>query len=620
MAAPVAFPYTIPRRPSTRMRLDRRDRFWLVVLALSLAAGLSVSWQRWGSPLIDCGREMNQPLRLLEGQRLYADVANLYGPLAPYLNALLYRVFGVGLGTLIGHSLVVTLLIVALTYWIGRRILDPPGAALAALAVTWLCALKPSGNYLLPYSFGALDACLLGLVALTLSTRFIETRSRTALALAGVAAGLGCSAKIELGLAACAALALAAWIGGRSARERAWHLAVGLGPALLVVAAAYELLALSIGWPTLLRESYLLPSRLPAALVFFNKRMFGFDRPWESIARMTIVGLRLALAASAVAWAAAAASSAPGSAGHKTRARVLAGRLTITLVVLVAATSPFASWDMGPFLAVPLLLVGILAYGLMRARRGVRRTGRIPRRAGLILLLTGFALATLARSLLRVRSGGAYSSYLLPAALVLFAYSWVHLLPLLMPRAAARHAARRLALGLLLAWVLGAAVVTAYRYDKYFRYALRTPRGTMRVLPDLGLAFEQAMAFIRTHTRPGDAVAVMPEGTALDFFTNRRNPLNEEITTPGLLDEGRAIQELADTRTPLILVTNRPTVEFGAPVLGRDYHQRLMSWIREHYRECGLFGAGVAPDVEIGDPVFFIRAYCLQPEVGSSGR
>jgi len=46
-----------------------------------------------GNPLVDCGREMNQPLRLLNGERLYADIAHLYGPLSPYLNALLYRVF-----------------------------------------------------------------------------------------------------------------------------------------------------------------------------------------------------------------------------------------------------------------------------------------------------------------------------------------------------------------------------------------------------------------------------------------------------------------------------------------------------------------------------------------------
>jgi hypothetical protein len=383
--------------------------------------------------------------------------------------------------------------------------------------------------------------------------------------------------------------------------------------------AVYALLAASIGWATLLRESYLLPSRLPDALVFYNKRMFGFDDPLGSAVQMAILALRLAVVAAAVAWAALAASGARRAGGDRARALIFARRLTLGLAVLAAATSPLAGWDKGPFLAVPLLLAGVLIHGLLRARRGLRRAGRVPRRSGLLVLLAAFALATLARSLLRVRSGGAYSSYLLPAAVVLFAYSWTHLLPLLVPGAAARRAVRRIVLGVLFAWIFATALVTVYRYDKYFRYVLRTPRGTMRVLPDLGVAFDRAMCFILTRTRAGDSVAVMPEGTALDFFTGRKNPLNEEITTPGLLDEQRAIRRLAETRTALILIANRSTVEFGAPVLGRDYHQRLMSWIRERYLVCGLFGSGVAPDVEIGNPRFFIRAYCLRPAPKSPG-
>ena len=53
------------------MRIDRRDIPWLLALVASLTLGVAVSWQRWGSALVDCGREMNQPLRLLDGERLF---------------------------------------------------------------------------------------------------------------------------------------------------------------------------------------------------------------------------------------------------------------------------------------------------------------------------------------------------------------------------------------------------------------------------------------------------------------------------------------------------------------------------------------------------------------------
>ena len=48
---------------------------------------LAASWQRWSDPIVDVGREMNQPLRLVAGERLYSDVRHIYGPLSPWLHA-----------------------------------------------------------------------------------------------------------------------------------------------------------------------------------------------------------------------------------------------------------------------------------------------------------------------------------------------------------------------------------------------------------------------------------------------------------------------------------------------------------------------------------------------------
>jgi hypothetical protein len=596
------------------MRIPRDEVPWLALVASSLAAGLAASWQRWGSPLVDCGREMNQPLRLLAGERLYADVAHLYGPLAPHLNAVLYWLFAPHLSVLVGHGLVVTTLIVGLTYWIARQIMGRPESALAAIGITWLCALKPSGNYVLPYAYAALDACGLGLVALALAMRFLQTGGVWTLCLASGAAGLACLAKIEIGTAAGAVVVIAAWLGARSPRERAVRLAASVLPAASLVAVAYGLLAAGIGWNTLARESYLLTRDLPPALVFYNKRMFGLDHPLESLLQMSVLAIRMALVAALVCWAALATAGAgrDGAAAAPACALRRARLWAAALAALSAVTALLAGWDKGPFLAVPFLLAGLLAFGLIRARRGLARFGRVPQRSALLVLLAAFALTTLARTMLRVRSGGAYSSFLLPVGIILFIYAWAHILPLFVRGAAARRAVRRIALGVLFLWIGATALVTAYRYDRHFRYVLTTPRGTMRVLPVEGVAFDQALAFILERTRPGDTVLVMPEGSALDFFTDRKNPLNEEITTPGLLDEERALIRLEQTRTPLVLFANRTTIEFGASVLGRDYHQRIVAWIADRYEVCGLFGRDVRPNAQIGDRGFFFRAYCLR--------
>jgi hypothetical protein len=104
----------------------------------------------------------------------------------------------------------------------------------------------------------------------------------------------------------------------------------------------------------------------------------------------------------------------------------------------------------------------------------------------------------------------------------------------------------------------------------------------------------------------------MPEGTSLNFFTARPNPLREEITTPGFLNpegEARAIRQLIESNTQVVLVTNRATPEFGASVFGRDYCQRLMQWVEENFEQVAIFGPDHDPALEIGDRTFFIRAY-----------
>ena len=185
----------------------------------------------------------------------------------------------------------------------------------------------------------------------------------------------------------------------------------------------------------------------------------------------------------------------------------------------------------------------------------------------------------------------------------------------------AARAARTIALALIAVAAIANGAALGYRYRTRNTVAISTARGTMIAQPDIGQAFNEALAYIDRHTEPGDAVAVLPEGTSLNFLSGRRNPLREEITTPGYLDaarEARAIRQLDDAHTSLILILNRPTAEFGPAAFGRDYCQQLMRWIEAHYTVCAIFGPVKDPNLEIGDTPFFVRAYCALEDSAES--
>src|SRR5712672_2103432 len=48
-----------------------------------------LTWAHWGSIQIDCGREVYVPYQILRGKLLYRDLWYPYGPLEPYISALL---------------------------------------------------------------------------------------------------------------------------------------------------------------------------------------------------------------------------------------------------------------------------------------------------------------------------------------------------------------------------------------------------------------------------------------------------------------------------------------------------------------------------------------------------
>ena len=64
-----------------------------------------------------------------------------------------------------------------------------------------------------------------------------------------------------------------------------------------------------------------------------------------------------------------------------------------------------------------------------------------------------------------------------------------------------------------------------------------------------------------------------------------------------------------DKNVRFIFLFNRPTSEFGAKILGRDYYRTLMEWIETNYKMDAVFGDGVRSDAQIGDAAFFIKSY-----------
>ena len=577
---------------------------------------LAVSWRRWTSPIADSGREMDLPLRLMNGEMLYRDAHYIYPPFSPYFNSLLYRIFGAHLDVLQASGIVCAVLITWLCYLIARRLLTPSESALATIAAILLCVFKPAGNLIWPYAFAALHGTVFALGVLLLTLRYSENGKRRELIAAGVLIGLAAITKQEFALAgAMTVTAATTWLHRTDFKKLAADLALAAAPALLIAAPVYVALLKIVGWEIIVEDCHLFYTHLPASLKFYNSQRTGLDRPLFSLMQM--------IGAAAVG---VAAMSAVVLLGDRTRKTLRwAGSAFIISLFAVFAIRWLAGkqWDGSPARALPLLLIAIVIIEWRKNvwstafRRNDSLSTLVPPEGSTpnsLFIIAVYSLAILARVALRVPSGGAFGGFFLPTSLILFCWLFTRTLPSLVERWTEQDVSTRrlrmIGFGLLAATLVATAIVFGVRYRKNFSYEIVAERGHLFAPNITGQAIDEALKFIESHTTPGESIAVFPEGSDLAFLTRRRMPFRHQILVPGLMseeDERKMIERLQREPIRYVLIVNRPMREFGSEALGRDFYPALGRWIDEHYRLARMCGAAQNPQIQIGDPNFFIK-------------
>ncbi|MFQ5417600.1 MAG: glycosyltransferase family 39 protein, partial [Myxococcota bacterium] len=576
----------------------RRDwTKWAGPAALAvLFVALTVwSWRRWGDIAIDYGQQLYVAWQILEGKDLYRDIAWPYGPLSSYVNALLFRLFGVSYTTLVLCNLALLAVVCALVYRLLDRLCDRLAATLAVLALLTVFGfahfvILGNYNFIAPYTHEATHGTLICLVLLACVVRRNETRSSRAAIAIGTCVGLSLWTKPEIVLAAFTTaswgIGLLWWIERPALRQMLRELRPIAAGAALAAAAIYALLAartsaaealVSLGRPWL----PLLESDIVATHYFASG--LGIDLPWANLAGMAIASLALASGLTGLA-----AVDARLSLG----ARSVGWRQGLTAVVVFGAL--ITAFPTGPWetfgKALPVLTLAAFCVFTRAALRA--RDPREVRRFVALSAWGAFALAFLAKMVLnaRLRHYGFFLA--MPATTLLIATLawWV-------PEALRRNWGRgSLFRAAVVATVVAAAVAhVAASHRLYARKDFAFGRGSDVILAPsgrsggIGPQMQQGLLRIEEWIEPGESFLALPYGIMLNYQSRRPSP-SRYLRWTGLefviYGEENMIATLEeDPPEWILLVHSASQAEFGLGPFGRDplNGRQLLAWIRAHY-------------------------------------
>ena len=572
-------------------RLELCARLALLLLLLGLFGS---TWAHWGSVTVDCGREMYVPEQLTRGKVLYRDLWYPYGPLAPYLNSLLFRAFGVHLNVLYLAGLLTTAAIAQLLYAVSRRLLPAVPAFTVAAGVVLQAMLPSIFNYILPYSYAALYAGLFSLLLVYFLLKEASGAPGRNLVLAGGAAGLAMLTKHEFGAACYATLLLFVVLRAVSARSlsRLCQDLLKVSPGALVNLLVYGWFAASQGWGFLVQANW-----IGAPGSYFMKvygrhwvERFGLRlRPGELI---ECVGGALG---SLAGWILIASAT---SFLLKSRRRWLGVAAGITVLACVAVWKLHLYWplreDVLSGLAFPramfFVALGVFAFLMVGVRRDSAQRLGSQKLAALLVAFQAMAIGF--RVLVRVLPSG-YAIFYNSLLLLVFVGAVFHCCRRAALRLDAGSAPRVLAL-VCVFQLFGLVLILEPEYRNQPGERLSTARGTIYVRGGRASAYPSAISLMRQEAAKGNAVLSLPEDVSLYFFAGVEAPTRWYVLVPGVLPPGEYtrsyLRELERSRPSLILLSNRSTWDYGVPWFGEDYNQEVLDWIRRHYQAAGQVG------------------------------
>ena len=569
----------------TEARWDRATFLGIASLTLFWAFRMYSTWGTWGTLSIDSGHEAYVPAALAQGQVLYRDVFWMYTPLAPYINATLFRIFGIHLEVLYWAGSIAALGSAILLFLIGERLSSRLVGWTAAAVLLVEAFHSWHFCFPLPYSFAPVYGCLAACFFLWCVVQAPFSRNPVWIFLAACAASVALLLKIEFGVACYVAFCVAAI--ACAILQRSWgvvlHSILAALPGLIVCAIVAHWMVSLAG------ASFITQENIMSWPTHYFMRTYG--KVWLEKTGFSLSPAAFGQAAELMLYFVGVVILASLTFRMK-RLDAKSILLPVGLFVALLAYGFVLGWPPLSFLVTIFFPRDMVLYVCIAAVlaafffcRGWREAS--PNFAAIVILLFFTGLLA-ARLLLKMVPGGYPIYYNGP---VLVAY-----LLLLRPIVPRRDQPERVVLRSELLICIGCLAVAAFvaigvSPNRSNLVELRTSRGSIFVPSQVAANYRVAIQFIQEKNRKGELVLSVPEDVSLYFLSGQNSPSRLYQFSPGVVAPGKMTDEVISEieRKPVhyLLWSNRTYPDYGTSVFGADYNQELGAYLTSHYQPIG---------------------------------
>lgn len=556
---------------------------------------LHFSWLKWGDLIIDLGRDMYVPLEILSGKLLYRDVYYLHGPFSPYFNAILFKMLGAHIHSLIASGIITTLVVSILIYKISRLFLDILSSTFVILTFLFVFAFGQyvylgNYNFIIPYAYPAIHGMLFSLLSLY---TFYDSLFKKAKYICSLPIFFTFLCRIEIGLMLILAILVTFIIHslfeGVGFRKIFKHLLIYLVIPFIFSATIYSLFLIR-AFDVVQRGNLwdiIWTSNINSPFVRFHSGFYDIFENTKIMFRTFIYYLLLCIIFSLGGFIMT----------YIYRLRSLFKKtlfffLTGSLFILISFYffRKFFNYNL-QYRCLPIICLLTFFIALWKFIKTKERREKL--RYLFLLTVSLFSLFLIIRKLFFVWAGH-YGFYMLLPGMVIYYVFFLKIVPEVLKPPMSRTFFRLSFLYIFLLFIMSHFTISRFCYAQK-TLKVSSPRGNLYVFNNAReKRNKELIEFLIENTAKEASLVVFPEGLTINFLSERKNPLYYYTYLPfDLVREEVAeniISEMENEKVDYIVLVQRDTAEFGYYIFGKDYGESIWKYILEKYLPYKQFG------------------------------